>query len=209
MARTTGFAQLDLFIADRLNEFDLIPKERKPLLLRLSAYIQKKIASDSPVLLNYICTHNSRRSHISQIWSATAAYYFGVPNTNHFSGGTEATAFNPRAVAAIQRAGFELENPGGANPHYLLRFAHDVEPLECFSKTFDDPFNPSVHFAAIMTCSEADTNCPFVPGTEMRLPLTYEDPKVADGTPEEQAKYDERVAQIAREILFAYAQISL
>ncbi len=207
MTHSTGLTPLDLFIADRLKEFDQIPKERRPLLLRLRAYIQKKLASNTPIALNYICTHNSRRSHISQIWSATAAHYYGVPQISHFSGGTEATAFNPRAVAAMQRAGFKIENPGGNNPHYLVHFGAEVEPLECFSKTFDDPFNPKTHFAAIMTCSDADKNCPFVPGTEMRLPLTYEDPKVADDTPQEQSKYDERVAQIGREILFAYAQI--
>ena len=59
-----------------------------------------------------------------------------------------------------------------------------------------------------MTCSDADENCPFIPGAEMRLPLTYEDPKEADDKPEERAVYDERVRQIGREIFYAMQLIS-
>jgi arsenate reductase len=78
----------------------------------------------------------------------------------------------------------------------------------CFSKTFDDPFNPDKNFAAIMTCSDADENCPFVPGTEFRLALTYKDPKEADDSPEEASRYDERVRQIGREILYVFSLVA-
>ncbi|MBV6655633.1 MAG: hypothetical protein KI786_17825, partial [Mameliella sp.] len=116
---------------------------------------------------------------------------------------TEATAFNPRAVAAIQRIGFKVDDPGGANPLYRVSFGEDLDPLVSFSKTYDDAANPTQHFAAIMTCSDADEHCPFIPGAEFRLPLTYEDPKLADDTPEEANRYDERVRQIGREMLYA------
>lgn len=197
------YPKLASYIDSIIAEAGQIPAERKELLGKLATYIQKKLSEDSPVKLNFICTHNSRRSHISQLWTAAAAAWYGIDSVQTFSGGTEATAFNPRAVDAMTRAGFQIENPGGDNPHYQVSFAEGVAPVESFSKTYDDPFNPEKGFAAIMTCSDADENCPFIPGVDMRLPLTYNDPKEADDTPEETGRYDERVRQIGREIFYA------
>ena len=186
---------------------DLIPTARREKLQQLASYVDSRKGSDR-IALNIICTHNSRRSHLAQIWAATAAYYHGVAGVETFSGGTEATAFNPRAVAAIRRAGFQVEAGEGDNPVYILTYATDAEPLQCFSKVYDHELNPQSKFAAIMTCSDADEYCPFIPGVELRLPLTYDDPKEADDTPEETARYDERVRQIGREILYAFSLVN-
>jgi len=194
------FPRLNALTTTLLEESPQIPKERQALLEKLAGYTAQRKGGSAK--LNFICTHNSRRSHIAQIWATAGAAYFGIPGVETYSGGTEATAFNPRAVAALQRAGFQIENSGGENPHYRVHFAEAQPPLRCYSKTFDDPANPKLGFAAIMTCSDADENCPFIPGAAFRLPLTYDDPKVADGTPEETARYDERVRQIGREILY-------
>ncbi len=140
------------------------------------------------------------------IWAVVAANHYGLL-VSSFSGGTEATAFNPRAVAALERAGFRVRNPGGANPHYEVSFAQNQPALICFSKRYDDPVNPDKQFAAVMTCSEADEACPLIVGTDLRLPLTYEDPKEADDTPQERLRYDERVAQIGRELLYAFSLV--
>jgi arsenate reductase len=125
-----------------------------------------------------------------------------------YSGGTEATACNLRAVAALKRVGFRIENPGGKNPHYRLHFSEDAKPLLCFSKKYDDPVNPREGFFAVMTCSEADENCPFIPGAKHRVPLTYRDPKEADGTPLESACYDGRCRQIATEMFYLMEQLT-
>lgn len=205
MTRTniSFYPELKTFIESLNQEAGQIPPARKDLLGRLADYIRKKRQAGAAVDLNFICTHNSRRSHISQIWAATAAAWYGLDDLTTYSGGTEATAFNPRAVSAMERAGFKIENPGGSNPHYQVRFSDDAPAVESFSKTFDDPFNPKQGFAAIMTCSDADENCPFIPGVDLRLPLTYDDPKAADDTPEETGRYDERVRQIGRELFYA------
>ncbi len=200
---STMYPELKEYIEELLEEVQLIPEGRKELLAQLATYIREKKGNGHPVALNFICTHNSRRSHLSQIWAATAATYYGIDGITSYSGGTEATAFNPRAVAAMERAGFQIDNPGGNNPRYRVSFSPDEPALECFSKTYDDPFNPQKAFAAIMTCSDADENCPFIPGAEFRLPLTYDDPKEADNTPEETDRYDERVRQIGRELFYA------
>jgi len=195
------FPQLNALAKTLLEESPQIPEERQALLEKLAGYIAQQKGRSAK--LNFICTHNSRRSHIAQVWAATGAAYFDLPGVETYSGGTEATAFNPRAVAAMRRAGFQIQGQDGANPQYEVAYSEEYPPLICYSKTFDNPANPSSHFAAIMTCSDADENCPFIPGAEFRLPLTYDDPKAADGTPEETARYDERVQQIGREILFA------
>lgn len=184
-------------------EQDQIPPQRKELLQRLATYVQNKKTEGGAVHLNFICTHNSRRSHLAQIWAATAAAHCGIADVHTYSGGTEATAFNPRAVAALQRVGFQIEAGDGDNPIYQVTYAGDQPPLECFSKVYDHEVNPEGKFAAIMTCSDADENCPFIPGVELRLALTYDDPKAADDTPEEAQRYDERVRQIGREIFYS------
>lgn len=196
------YSDLQVYVSTLIEEEPLIPLARQQALAKLASYINEKQKGQS-IALNFICTHNSRRSHLGQIWTAVAAAFYGLDHINTFSGGTEATAFNPRAVAAMIRAGFKIENPGGENPHYQVAYGAGGPPLECFSKVYDDPFNPRDNFAAIMTCSDADENCPIIPGAEMRLALTYEDPKAADDTPEEAQRYDERVRQIGREIFYA------
>jgi arsenate reductase len=190
-------------------EFDQIAAHRKETLRELTQFIKSKVNAGQPAYLNFICTHNSRRSHVSQLWAQAAAHHYHVPKVVCFSGGTEATAFNPRAVKAMQEAGFSIKmTKDGNNPIYEVRFADDVEPIIAFSKTYDDPFNYNKDFAAIMTCSHADENCPLIQGASKRIALNYDDPKEFDGTPLEAAKYSERVHEIGREILFAFSQVN-
>ncbi|HQQ95590.1 MAG TPA: protein-tyrosine-phosphatase [Bacteroidia bacterium] len=189
-------------------QFDQIPAERKELLSQLTQFVRNKVKSNQKVYLNFICTHNSRRSHLSQIWAQAAAHYYNVPNVVCFSGGTEATAFNPRAVKAMQDAGFNIVRfKEGENPIYKVTYAENTEPVVAFSKKYDDPFNHNNDFAAVMTCSHADENCPLVLGATARIALTYDDPKNFDGTPQEAVKYAERVHEIGREILYAFSQV--
>lgn len=183
-----------------------IPENRKEILSELIVYLQKKIDLGQEVNLNFICTHNSRRSQFSQIWAATAASYYAVP-VNCFSGGVEVTEFNIRAVESIQRSGFQVHASGENNPKFHVSFSDQTEPIIAFSKLFDDPHNSAKEFAAVMTCSHADENCPYIPGTEQRIPIRYEDPKQYDGTPIEAEEYDKRSLQIASELLFVFRQI--
>lgn len=195
-------------IAKLITEFDQIPDGRKATIRQLTSFVREKIGSGQKVLLNFICTHNSRRSHISQIWAQTAAYYYGIENVETFSGGTEATAFNHRAVEAMKNAGFEITlKKEGQNPLYEIRFSDEAPTLTVFSKKYDDVFNPKRDFAAIMTCSHADENCPLVPGASKRIALTYNDPKDFDGTLQETEMYTTRVHEIGREILFAFSEV--
>jgi arsenate reductase len=191
-------------------QFDLISEERKVILNRLSAYITEQLMAKREVNLVYICTHNSRRSHFGQVWATVAAHYYAVPDVHTFSGGTEATAFNPNAIAALQRDGFVVERSSEAlNPIYAVIFGEGItEKTNCFSKTYDNEANPSEHFAAVMTCSDAEENCPYIPGVDVRVGTTYDDPKAFDNTPLQEAKYTERSRQIALECLYVMRHVS-
>ncbi|MEZ4808067.1 MAG: protein-tyrosine-phosphatase [Flavobacteriales bacterium] len=185
-----------------------IPVERKESLDRIAAFLKERKAAGATADLTFICTHNSRRSHLSQLWAATAAWYHAQDHVRTFSGGTEATAFDPRAVAALERAGFQVVKGEGKDPMYEVSFAKDRADERCWSKKYDDPANPQKDFCAVMTCSEADKNCPIVFGALDRLSLPYNDPKEADGTPEEAARYDECCLQIAAELWYTMERAS-
>mgnify|MGYP001563967033 FL=1 len=204
------YPDLSTYIESVVADMDAIPEERKAQLKKIALFVQTKKLSNEPANLTFICTHNSRRSHMSQIWAATAAAYYGIEDgINTYSGGTEATAFNPRAVAAIERAGFKVKNPGGENPRYKVSYAEGAPQMECFSKKYDDPGNANENFVAVMTCSEADKNCPFIPGASLRVPIPYVDPKESDGTDQETATYDERCKQIATEMFYIMSQVKV
>ncbi|MFO0921358.1 MAG: protein-tyrosine-phosphatase [Pirellulales bacterium] len=185
-------------------EFPWIPETRCRELNQVSQYIRDQHNAGKTARLTFICTHNSRRSHISQIWAQVASYYYGIPEVISYSGGTEATAFNPRAVTAMRKTGLRIvaDDPAASNPRYRVCVGDTDTGFECFSKVFHEPPNPTNGYCAVMTCSQADDACPVVMGCDLRVPIRYEDPKVADDTPQESERYEERVRQIGREMLW-------
>lgn len=197
---------IDAFLAEE----DTISVERKAQLQKIAVYIEEQAKSNTPVNLTFICTHNSRRSHMSQIWAQTAAIFYNIPNVNCFSGGTEATAFNPRSVRALRAAGYEIEQQDETNnPVYKVIIDDKQHFLNGFSKKFSDTPNPQKDFAAVMTCSNADKACPIVAGATARFAIPYLDPKVADNTDEEENKYNERCKQIAIEMFYLFSKVEV
>ena len=186
----------------------LVSSERKEVLQPLIEFVQSKVDNKQAVNLNFICTHNSRRSHLSQIWAQTMASHYSVNNVNCYSGGTEATALFSKVAVTLQNQGFQIQKLSDeSNPVYAIKYSENEPPIICFSKTFDDEFNPRLNFAAIMTCSSADEGCPFIAGAEKRLPIRYEDPKIFDGTDLMDVKYFERSIEIASEMNYVFSQI--
>lgn len=190
-------------------DVETIPKERKETLRPFIEFIQKKQQAKQEIRINFICTHNSRRSHLSQVWAQTLAYHCNIQNVFCYSGGTEATALFPMAAETLRNSGFEINMLSeGKNPVYSIKYAENQHPIIGFSKKFDDPFNPTSGFAAILTCSQADEGCPFIAGAEKRFPITFEDPKAFDNTPQQAEKYKERSLQIATELFYVFSQIN-
>lgn len=200
------FAKLEGYISN-LN-VESIPNDRKKTLQILVDFIDEKVKTRDEISLNFICTHNSRRSHLSQVWAQTLAHYFKVTNVFCYSGGTEATALFPMAAETLKNTGFEIKKLSeGINPVYSIKYSENQHPVIGFSKKMDDHFNPTSGFAAIMTCSQADQGCPIVLGAEKRIPITFEDPKAFDHTPFQAEKYAERSMQIATEMFYVFSKI--
>lgn len=189
--------------------FELISMERKANLEQISTYVRNELMENKNANLVYVCTHNSRRSHFGQIWAQVAADFYGLKKINTFSAGTERTAFHPNAIAALKELGFEVHADiiNEINPNYRLEYGGEKE-IVCYSKTIDEvEINPNEKFIAVMTCSDAEENCPFIPQAKLKIATTYEDPKKYDGTPIQSDKYLERSEQIARECLYVFSKL--
>jgi len=197
-------------ISEVIESLDInsLSQERKLVLAPLVAFLKAKINSKSEIKLNFICTHNSRRSHLSQVWAQAISKYFNVDNVYCYSGGTEATALYPIVIKTLKGSGFIVKATSkDTNPIYSIKYSDDAPPISGFSKTFDSETNPNSEFAAILTCSDADDNCPFIEGAEIRIPITYEDPKSSDGTSEQESVYKERSLQIATELKYVFSKV--
>ncbi len=185
-----------------------INQERAQILRPLVDYIQSKVQTQEDVNLNFICTHNSRRSHLCQVWAQIAVAYYRIPSVYCYSGGTEETALFPKVAETLSAAGINVYPISlGDNPVYALKYDDNALPIIGFSKKYDVAFNPQSDFVAIMTCSQADQGCPFIPGATTRIPITYEDPKISDDTIMQDNVYQERSLQIASEMFYVFSQI--
>lgn len=182
--------------------------DRKEVLEPLISFIQQKVDDRKEVNLNFICTHNSRRSHLAQIWAQAAACFFTIPEVHCYSGGTETTALFPKIAEVLAEQGFSIFSIADTtNPVYAVKYDDNSLPIIGFSKKYDNLFNPVSAFAVIMTCSQADDGCPFIPGAEKRIPITFEDPKISDNTPHQTTVYAERSLQIAEEMFYVFSKI--
>ncbi|MFC3756838.1 low molecular weight phosphatase family protein [Chryseobacterium tructae] len=185
-----------------------ISEDRKATLAPLVDFIQKRFEEQREVTINFICTHNSRRSHLAQVWAQVASVYYDLPYVSCYSGGTEETAMFPKVVETLQEQGLFINKISDTeNPVYAIKYDEDKHPIIGFSKRYDSSFNPTHGFVAIMTCSQADGGCPFIAGADKRIPITFEDPKISDNTPEQTAVYNERSLQIGSEMFFVFSQI--
>ncbi len=196
------------YAGEVISEMPGIRLERKTILDQIAEDINNQLDEKETVQLIYICTHNSRRSHMAQLWAQTAACYYGVDKITTFSGGIEATECNIRTVAALRRAGFSVvSSMEEENPVYLIQYSDDRPPMRAFSKIYNQDGNPTDEFIALMCCSQADLQCPVIDGASSRYPIHYVDPKECDDTDEETGAYDSRCREIAREMFYLMSRV--
>ena len=187
-----------------------ISDSRKEILDEFVSYIVAKNNAKANINLNFICTHNSRRSHMSQIWAQVASAFYNIDKVNCYSGGTEATAMFISVKETLEDQGFVIiKLSEGSNPVYAIKYDEDLLPIIAFSKTYDDNYNPKSNFSAVMTCDHADKNCPIIHGAEKRFAIRYRDPKEFDNTDLQKEKYKERSTQIAEEMFYVFKNVQL
>ena len=186
-----------------------VSEERKDLLKNIAKSIVAQLQNGTRVNLNFICTHNSRRSQFSQVWAHYAIHYFGLANLASFSSGTEITAFHKNTLTALEAFGFRfsLEEFSHTNPVYDISFEGNKKPLKGFSKLVDSATNDKP-FIAITTCDSADENCPYIPEALQRIHLPFVDPKHADDTEEQEETYFNTSKQIAGEIGYIFKKVA-
>lgn len=197
-------------IKDTISTFspENISADRKEVLQPLIRYIRQKVNNNEAIRLNFICTHNSRRSHLSQIWAQTMAYHFGIKSVFCYSGGTEATAMFPKIAETLSGQGFGIQKLSETtNPVYAVKYDPNEHPIICFSKEYNHVFNPTGNYGAVITCNAADEACPIVFGAEARFPVKYDDPKAFDNTDLMDSKYAERSWQIGEEMWYVFCQV--
>lgn len=193
--------------------FDMIESEHLQSINQLSDWIAKNWTPDSTLHVLITCTGNSRRSILGASMGNLAAAYYGFDNIRFHSGGTIPSAFNKRTIATLKEIGFQIEPTGDEaergdsktpNLIYLVKWGKGLEAVE-FSKRYNVKTNPQSDFSAIMVCSEADQECPTVPGASLRISMTFIDPKLYDEGAFEKSKYAERRDDIGRNFLAVMA----
>ncbi len=204
----TLHAPLTSFLNSVAGKVGDIAPDRLDRLNDIAAWVQSRLDEGTEISIMFICTHNSRRSHFTQIIAKAIADHNGLAGIHTYSGGTEATAMHPNVVTALTSIGFEvaIQEPGD-NPRYAIHYAQGVPPIVAWSKVYTDEVNPKRDFLAVMTCSEADEACPMVFGAAQRVSLPYEDPKKSDGTAQQAEVYLSRATHIATELWYIFSRI--
>ena len=198
-----------------LDSIELIKKSpsthsRKKELLKLIDYINNKINLDREININFICTHNSRRSIFSQIWAKVFSDYYGLQKVKTFSGGTESTFVSQNVIKTLSSYGFIVNKlDQKKNSNYEITYSSNTNKILIFSKKYDEILNPKKNFVAVMTCLSAIENCPFISGSEKTISISYDDPKKYDNLNEPIKMYLNVSNQIAIDMNFVFSNLKI
>ena len=204
-----------IFNSKILDSIELIKKSpstniRKKELLKLIDYINNKINLDKGININFICTHNSRRSIFSQIWAKVFSDYYGLQKVKTFSGGTEYSYVSPNVIKTLSSYGFIINKlDQKKNSNYEIAYSSNKNKILIFSKKYDEISNPKKNFIAVMTCLSAIEKCPFVFGSEKIISLSYDDPKKYDNLTEPINMYLNISNQIATDMNFVFSNLKI
>ena len=196
----------DIKIVDMIFEMK-VSNKRAIVLNEIVNYINKKKSENKISKLNFICTHNSRRSQFCQFWATFFSNFYNI-KCEVYSGGTVETEVYKSVVNNIRDYGFNISFKECNNPIYYIKFKN-LNLGNYFSKFYYDFENPKNEFAAIMTCSDAEKNCPFVEGSEIKFSLPYEDPKKYDKSKSEKNDYKKTSEKIASEMNYLFYNLSV
>ena len=196
----------DIKIIDMIFEME-VSNKRAFLLNEIVNYVYKTRSEKKIPKLNFICTHNSRRSQFCQFWATFFSNYYNI-KCEVYSGGTVKTEVYKSVLNNIRDYSFNISFKQCNNPIYSIKFKNQ-NLGNYFSKLYYDFENPKNEFAAIMTCSDAENNCPLVEGSEIKFSLPYEDPKKYDKSKIEKTEYKKTSEKIASEMNYLFSEIKI
>jgi len=173
--------------------------------------IAQHLSEETSIAVNFICTHNSRRSHLCEIMFRSACTYYQLENVATYSGGTEGTALYPVVAESCARHGFTTKEVQAHGQRAWKIFHPTLEeekntPL-LFSKEYHHANNAQEGYHAIMVCDSANEACPVVFGAKQRHSLLFVDPKHSDGSSEQADVYDSTLRTIAGEMGYIVRKI--
>jgi arsenate reductase (thioredoxin) len=187
-----------------------IKEERMEQLDNLNKMIANDLVKKGSTKIICICTHNSRRSILAQAMLSFISNQLNINNIEVFSGGIEVTEVHRNVIEAFENFGFEIQQiPENTNSKYTVTWGNQtIEKQDnLFSKLYDDPFNPSKDFIAMMVCSDVEKNCPMVKGSINIISMNYTDPKHSDGTEEASNVYLDKLFEIGAEMFYVLQKV--
>ncbi len=184
-----------------------VSNKRTFVLNEIVNYIYKKTSENKIPKLNFICTHNSRRSQFCQFWATFFSNYYHI-KCEVYSGGTVETEVYKSVINNISDYGFNISLKKCKNPVYSINFKNQ-NLGNYFSKFYNNFENPKNEFAAIMTCTDVENNCPLVEGSEIKFSLPYKDPKKHDMSKNEKNEYKKTSEKIASEMNYLFKTIKI
>jgi len=181
--------------------------DRKSNLDKIANYVADNLEKNNEINLNFICNYNSRRSQITQIWAKTVAEYFGIP-IHTYSAGLKEARIPDIVIETLSNQGFKIVSKESTPPIYFLFYSKNCDPLILYSKHFNDPINKQSNITAIMTCKQADENCPIIPNAKIRFKLYYDDPIIYEKDENIQQHYWEASNKIASEMYYIFSSVN-
>ena len=133
--------------------------------------------------------------------------YFKLDFIKPYSGGTEIETVNLNVINSLINSGLKIEKTHKGKAIYLLKSFKKDKGINLYSKVYNSKLNPSKHFIAIMTCSDADQMCPVIKGAEKKVSLPYSDPRVSDNTGLKKEVYNQTCSIIAKEMFYLMKQV--
>ncbi|HQR06652.1 MAG TPA: hypothetical protein PLN21_07515 [Gemmatales bacterium] len=203
------FPKIKQYLDDQSVKLVRVAEAHQAALYELSRWIARREKKPSDIIM--VCTGNSRRSILGATMGNIVAAYRNKNHLRFHSAGTAPSAFNSRTIATLKEIGLVIEATGSqakvgakkeANPHYRIEWGKGANTSVVeYSKLLDDVALPGRDFAAVMVCDDADAKCPTVAGADLRVSMTFLDPKAFDGTKEESAEYGKTRDLLAQTML--------
>ena len=178
-------SSLDKYI-DNLDEV-ILRDYQKSRVKKISQELSGVINSCNKIV--FMCTHNSRRSQLSEVWANILSNRLNL-KLSFFSAGTEKTKVYKEVIETLCRVGVDINKEGKLNL--------TSNTINIYSKTLDEIKEDK--FIGIMNCSDAEKHCPLDPRSKKNIKLFYDDPKKYDRTTKESDEYDRTCRLIASEL---------